>query len=317
MDIYFLGTSSGAPSKERNVSAIALIESQGKGWYLIDCGEGSQHQILHSSVSLSSLRAIFITHLHGDHCYGLPGLLASASLNGRTSPLTIFGPAGLEQWLQLTFATTDLHLQYELVFMPLSSLHNSEVGPLRVTAFELSHRIACCGFAFSENSTQVTLNTEKLRHFEIPQGPLWGKLRSGSDVELGGKTYNSADFVTKEQMHRKIIICGDNDNPELLHKVSAGCDVLVHEATYTRDMADQAKVVRHTCAGDIAMFAQASSIPNLVLTHFSARYQKTGHESIETLRDEAQSVYSGKLFLANDFDRLQLDKSGGLTLLNH
>ena len=318
MQICFLGTSSGTPTKSRNVSAIALTENQKKNWYLIDCGEGTQHQVLRSSLSLNSLTAIFITHLHGDHCYGLPGLLASASLSNRTNRLLIFGPEGLEDWLKLTISTTDLHLQYEIVVLPLDTLADYEIGQFHISTTRLSHRISSYAYLFTNIHDEVKLDTDKLTHHKIPQGPLWGKLKSGHDIELEGITYKSQDFVHREKNTKKIIICGDNDNPELLSAHSAGCDVLVHEATFTSDMAEQARKVGHCCADTIASFARENGIPNLVLTHFSARYhtQATGKGSIEALRHEAQRNYSGRLFLANDFDRFQLTKDGTLEQIN-
>lgn len=318
MQIQFLGTSSGTPTKSRNVSAIALIENQSRQWYLIDCGEGTQHQVLRSSLSLNSLAAIFITHLHGDHCYGLPGLLASASLSNRKDPLLIFGPAGLDDWLKLTISATDLHLQYEIIVLPLSTLADYEIGQLQISTTTLSHRISSYAYIFTNNLDEVKLDIEKLSHHKIPQGPLWGRIRSGADIELEGKTYKSVDFVHTEKTSRKIIICGDNDNPDLLTTQSAGCDVLVHEATFASDMAEQARKVGHCCADTIAGFARDAGIPNLVLTHFSARYhtQATGKGSIEALRHEAQQNYSGTLFLANDFDQFQLTKDGRLEQIN-
>ena len=115
--IQFLGTSSGTPTKQRNVSGLALQESKGRGWYLIDCGEATQHQLLHTKLSLNTLKGIFITHVHGDHCYGLPGLLGSAGMTGRTEPLTIVAPAGIREWIEATQRFTEFHLSFELNFV--------------------------------------------------------------------------------------------------------------------------------------------------------------------------------------------------------
>ena len=109
MNIVFLGTSAGVPTKTRNVTGIAVREERGNGWYLVDCGEGTQHQILHTSLSINALRAIFITHIHGDHCYGLPGILASAAMNGRKAPLKIMAPSGVREWVEATQQHTQLY----------------------------------------------------------------------------------------------------------------------------------------------------------------------------------------------------------------
>lgn len=118
MDLIFLGTSSGTPTKQRNVTGLALAADSGKAWYLVDCGEATQHQLLHTPLSLNGLRAIFITHVHGDHCYGLPGLLASAAMAGRKDPLPIVAPKGIEAWIRATLELTAVFLPFALEFIP-------------------------------------------------------------------------------------------------------------------------------------------------------------------------------------------------------
>ena len=239
MEILFLGTSSGAPTKTRNVSAIALLESKGKAWYLVDCGEGTQQQILNSQLSLTTMAGLFITHLHGDHCYGLPGLLASAGLNGRTSLLKIVAPAGTEEWIEQTQQLSELYLPYELEFITPETVDNAAFGQFSVTSFPLSHRIECFGFSFVEAVVEATLNVEKLQQAGIPKGPLWGELKSGKDIDINGIKYIANEFKRVARKPRKIIICGDNDNPDLLESVCVDCDVLVHESTYAESMKER------------------------------------------------------------------------------
>jgi ribonuclease Z len=315
MELLFLGTSSGTPTKTRNVTALALIEDQSSAWSLVDCGEGTQHQLLRTSLSVRDLQAIFITHVHGDHCYGLPGLLASAGMSGRQAPLTIAAPQGIEEWFRSTSALTQLHLPFAVEFMPSESLAGLRVGRSTVDAIELSHRVPSYAYAFTEARVEPVLDTERLLREGVPQGPLWGRLKKGQDVEHQGRQLQSADYLTHPYPPRKIIVGGDNDRPELLTEVSRGCQVLVHEATYTADVA--AKVgpdVGHSCAQQVAAFAQSAGLPNLVLTHFSARYQSgaQGGPSIEDIRAEAASAYGGRLLLAEDFARYRLDRTGQL-----
>jgi len=311
MEIMFFGTSAGTPTKSRNVSAIAVIESVGSSWHLIDCGEGTQHQILHSQLSLNSLSTIFITHSHGDHCYGLPGLLASAGLNGRTKPLKIIAPKGIKQWIELTQQVSELYLPYELEFISPNDVSNCSFDQFIISSIPLSHRIACFGFAFTELHVKQSLSIENIKSKGIPQGPLWGRIQAGHDIEFEGMVYKSKDFCDEPRPPRKIIICGDNDQPNLLEFESKDCDVLVHESTFAEDMSESAKSVGHSYAGLIASFAQNASIPNLILTHISARYSN----KLKTLQDEARREYSGNLFIASDFDRYNLNADGQLTLL--
>ncbi|WP_144395468.1 ribonuclease Z [Pleionea sediminis] len=312
MEVCFLGTSSGVPTKSRNVTAIALTESKGKDWYLIDCGEGTQHQLLHTKLSLNALKAIFITHVHGDHCYGLPGLLASAGMSGRKEPFVIVAPKGIKEWVESVQTHTQLYLPYEIQFIDTEHYKAQIFGQFKVQTTALSHRVPSYAYSFTEHQVDMQLDFEKLKASGLPQGPLWGKLKSGIDVEFEGKKYLSRDFVRTVGFPRKVVIGGDNDSPELLKETCKESHILIHESTYTEEMKIRAKEVGHSYAKQVASFAQSLSIPNLILTHFSPRYQldSSSGDSLETLRSEAESVYDGNLNMASDFECYRLDKSG-------
>ena len=316
MEIQFLGTSSGVPTKTRNVSAIAIAESQGKHWYLVDCGEGTQHQLLSSHLTLNSLQAVFITHVHGDHCYGLPGLLASAGMNGRTDPLKIVAPRGIKEWFEATQTQTQLFLPYELEFLSSESLSSDRFGQFSVRSNELSHRVPSFAYCFEEAEVALALDTSKLIEHGVPQGPMWGKLRSGKDVEFDGQIFRSVDFTVAENRARKVIVCGDNDDPTTLDSIISECQVLIHESTYIQDMSEKAALAGHSYAKQIAEYAETKGIPNLLLTHFSPRFQAGVSQglSIADLEFEAKSSYSGNLYLAEDYQRYQLQRSGQLAL---
>ncbi|WFE71015.1 ribonuclease Z [Halomonas sp. M1] len=312
MNLLFLGTSAGVPTKQRNVSGIALRESKGKGWYLIDCGEGTQHQVLHTKLSFHSLKAILITHVHGDHCYGLPGILASAGMGGRKAPLTIVAPAGIKAWLEATCEATQLCLPFTLEFIDSDELPSVEFESIAVTTHRLSHRAPSYAYGFTEAKVDAALDVDKLAQKGIPRGPLWGQLKQGVDVEFAGEQLKSHDFLIFKHKPRKVVIAGDNDQPDLLVKACEGAQVLVHEATYTEEMAQKAGDVGHSYAKLVADFAELVQLPNLVLTHFSPRYQLNSHAtpSIEDIRKEAENAYSGSLYLARDFGEYTLDKAG-------
>lgn len=318
MDLLFLGTSSGTPTKTRNVTGLALLEEKGKAWHLIDCGEGTQHQLLHTSLSLNDLLAVFITHVHGDHCYGLPGLLASAGMSGRRSPLQIIAPIGIKAWFDATQQHTQLHLPFEVHFIETEALQEWRIGNVEVSAIALSHRVPSYAYSFTETNMEANLNTEKLIADGIPKGPLWGKLQRGIDFEFEGHFIAAALYRKHENRPRKIVIGGDNDNPALLFDACKGCHVLVHEATYTADVAEKmGGSFGHSSAERVAIFAQAAGIPHVVLTHFSARYQANPERSpsIADIGDEAARNYSGHLFLADDFARYRLNRAGEFVLL--
>nr|AGU11963.1 Beta-lactamase superfamily domain [uncultured organism] len=316
MEFQFLGTSSGTPSKTRNVSGLALRTRGAGHWSLVDCGEGTQHRILHTGWSLHDLRAVFITHMHGDHCYGLPGLLASAGMLNRTAHLFVVGPAPLRRFLQGVMDTSELRLPFPIEFVDVEVLAGAEVLPdLHVHPTALSHRIPSWAYSFTERNVERKLDTGKLKATGVAPGETWGRLQRGEDVALGdGRLLHAADFLLAPRKARKIIVAGDNDQPQLLVEEAGTAEVLVHEATYTEEVLHKVGPgPQHSSARMTAQAAAAAGVPNLVLTHFSPRYQDYGALTIQAIEDEARMAYAGQLFLARDFDRYLLDRQGRLS----
>lgn len=322
MEFTFLGTSAGTPTRSRNVTGLALCLSGPKPWYLVDCGEGTQHQLMRTRYSVMQLRAIFITHIHGDHIFGLPGLLTSASMLGRTEPLDIIAPPQVRRFIDAVIENSDSSLSYPLNFI------NSEASGfywqddhLGVTNVALSHRVPCRAYVFTERNLERQLQKEKLVADGIEAGPRWGDLQKGRDVLLDdGRLLRSNDYTHIPRTARKIIVGGDNDTPELLKDACQGTHVLIHEATYTQDVADRVGPwPQHSSAQQVARFAQAAKLPNLVLTHFSSRYQSApgGTPHINQLAAEALQHYKGQLFLARDFDTYRLEKDFQLHKVDH
>ena len=278
--LTFLGTSAGIPTKQRNVTALAIecVNTHLSGdkknsklarpWVLVDCGEGTQHQLLRTKLSGHQLAAICITHVHGDHCYGLPGLLASLAMSGRQSKLVIIAPKAIAALLDTLSLTTELYFSYPIEFIAieevLAGTHQSELiqdgkvivdfgrgHQLSVGMTALSHRVASHAFILEQTLSFNKLNTDKLRAEGIAAGKTWGLLQSGQDVVLetselakpnedsGGfkqespQHLKSANYVDAVSVTTKMVVAGDNDSPELLRMAVEGASVLVHEATYT------------------------------------------------------------------------------------
>ncbi len=351
LKLTFLGTSAGVPTKQRNVTALAIEclnpyssganqqqKKKSRPWVLIDCGEGTQQQLLHTKLSLHQLEAIFITHVHGDHCYGLPGLLASAAMSGRTAALTLIAPKAIATLLEAITLTTELYFPFVINFMAIEDLlsepndkHKGKVTinldhqhQLVIDIHPLSHRVASYGFAMTETISRRTLNTDKLTAAGIPASALWGRLQQGEDVvtEDGRKLY-SVDYVDNESQCTKVVVAGDNDTPERLREAVAGVDLLVHEATYTHEVLNKIQAKNpdfdpmHSSAQLVGQFAQKYELKNLILTHFSARYQSFDNPQSSTpnmahIRLDAQSAYAGNLWLAADFDQYMVNGTADL-----
>ncbi|MCR8641591.1 ribonuclease Z [Paenibacillus sp. N1-5-1-14] len=300
MELYFLGTGAGMPSKERNVTAIALSLLAERGTYwLFDCGEGTQHQVLRTPVKLSKLEKIFITHLHGDHIFGLPGLLSSRSHHGGDTPLTIYGPRGIEAYVRQSLAISGSHLNYELM---ITELDNEgiiiEDETFTVEMKRLDHRIECFGYRIIERDLPGPLLIDKLRQERIPSGPIYGQIKQGGIVTLpDGREINGADYIGATIQGRIITILGDTKPCANSLELAKGADVLVHEATFDAQKSDLARDYDHSTSVEAATTARDAGARVLIMTHISARYQEDGAKQ---LINEAQEIHSN-VHLAEDF----------------
>lgn len=312
--LTFLGTSSGVPTRQRNVSGLAVQTALGPEWYLVDCGEGTQHQLQKTPLSLHQMAAICITHVHGDHCYGLPGLLASAGMAKRTRPLVLMAPLPVWQWWQATQQLTDLHLPYEVTHVDVASnlLVHSAPG-LRIERHALEHRVPSYAYRLQVQTQRTQLKSQALKATGLPPGPAWGALQNGEDVPWGGQVLRSADWVEHITHTACAVVGGDNANPALLATACQGAQVLVHEATYTQAVLDHVGPgPMHSSAQKVATFAQTAQLPNLILTHLSARHHT--EQGAAELMAEAQAHYSGRAWLASDLQTYELDNAGNIRM---
>ncbi|WP_369660850.1 MBL fold metallo-hydrolase [Variovorax sp. V15] len=314
MKLTFLGTSSGTATRHRNVSGLAVQTVLGADWFLVDCGEGTQHRVLQTPLSLNDLAAVCITHVHGDHCYGLPGLLASAGMGKRTKPLKLIAPLPVWEWFEATRRLTDLHLPYEVEHVDLENeALVYDMPGLRIERHVLRHRVPSHAYRVQVETRRVRLKAEALRAVGLPPGPAWRALQNGEDVSFNGETLHSADFVDTQVDTAVAVLGGDNAEPAMLHEACQGAQLLVHEATFTQDALDKVGPgPMHSSARLLAEFAQSVEVPNLILTHFSARHQNG--EGMAALMAETQAHYRGHAFLANDLDVYELDSAGKVTV---
>lgn len=299
MDVFFLGTGAGVPAKLRNVTSIALklLEERGAVW-LFDCGEATQHQILHTSIKPRRIEKIFITHLHGDHIYGLPGLLASRSFQGGESLVTLYGPPGIKAYLDISLKVSKTYLKYPLEIVEIEEGMVFEDSQFRVEAKLLEHGIASYGYRIVEKDRPGALLVDKLKAMGVQPGPIYKKIKQGEIVEtLDGQFLNPTDFLGPLQKGRIVSILGDTRWCEAAVALAENADLLIHEATFSAEEEELAYEYYHsttTQAGEIALNAKAR---RLCLTHISSRYDK---ETAMQLLEEAKAIFA-ETIIAEDF----------------
>lgn len=299
MQLQFLGTGAGMPSKERNTSALAvkLLEERGSIW-LFDCGEATQHQILYTTIKPRKIEKIFITHLHGDHIFGLPGLLGSRSFLGGQEPLTIYGPAGLKEWIEMTFALTNTHLTYPIVYEELKEGVIFEDEQFTVKAHLLQHVIPCYGFRIEQKPLKGELLVDKALALGVPKGPLLGKLKNGNDVTLpNGDIVHSYEVTAPDKPGFILTILGDTKYCENSIRLSENADIVIHEATFDHETEHLAASYGHATNTEAATVAKQAGAKHLILNHISARFLAN---DLTKLVKQAQQIFPST-YIADDF----------------
>jgi ribonuclease Z len=266
-----LGISAGTPTRERNVAGLAVV-LDGRA-LLFDCGEGTQHQLIRAPFNANRIEAIFISHLHGDHLYGLPGLLATFSMLDRRASLAVYGPAPIREFVDAAMRTSRLWLDYELVIQELEEGEIYETEGLSVTARALEHRLPSYGFAISEGTRPGRFDPARAAELGVPAGPMFGRLQRGESITLAdGSSVAPADVSGPRREGRRIVIAGDTRPCRATVELARGSNVLVHEATYTDEMWKEADERGHSTAREAAEVARDAGVSRLLLTHFSPRY---------------------------------------------
>jgi len=309
MKVIFLGTSSGMPTLKRNASSVALVFKNKNKIWLWDCGEGTQQQIQKTSLKLSKLEKIFISHLHGDHLFGLPGLLASRGLRGgkNQSKVQIFGPEDLDIYLKETLNITKTYIPYEIeikIIPPNLSegiIWEDEDYIVRYT--EVNHNMKTYAYSVEEKKDKSHFLIDKARRLNIPPGPIYRILKEGKTAELpNGRIFQGKDFVNEIRKGRKIVFCGDTLYCENLLHLAKGADLLIHEATFSQKEESLAMRNFHSTTTIAAKVAKEAQVKQLILTHISPRYSSNNKLTIteRALLVEAQCVFP-QAILAEDF----------------
>ena len=266
---------------------------------MFDCGEATQHQILRTTVKPRKIEKIFITHLHGDHIYGLPGLLGSRSFLGGEELLTIYGPKGIKDWLEVTLITSQTHLKYPLKIIEIEEGIIFEDEQFLVEARLLEHVVPCFGYRVTQKQLAPELLIEKADELGVPRGPLLRLLKSGQDVELpNGNVVRSSEVTGEPKEGFKLVVLGDTrycENSILLAKES---DVLIHEGTFDTGTEGLAREYGHSTIVDAANVCEKAGAKNLIVNHISARFMP---EDIKNLLVQV-SEYNFPIYIEDDFN---------------
>ncbi|MEK6274049.1 MAG: ribonuclease Z [Actinomycetota bacterium] len=297
LDLIFLGTSGSMPTAQR--APAALLLRRGGERMLFDCAEGTQRQLLRSSVGLIELREIFLTHYHADHYLGLPGMLKTFSLRGREVPITVYGPPGLRDLFEALRRIFG-RLTYTVELKELRAGDELIREDYRLVTFAVAHGVSAVGYALVEDPRPGRFDVQAADALGVPPGPERGALQRGESVTLAdGQTITPDKVLGAARPGRKVVIAGDGGPSETVIEAARGADVLVHEATFCEDERDRARETAHSTALEAAGVARAAEVNMLALTHLSNRY--FGGE----VAREAKTIFPNAI-VPKDFDTIDV-----------
>lgn len=292
MRVIFLGTSSGVPTRQRGLAAVVLELAERRETWLLDCGEGTLHAFMAGRASLARLRRVFITHLHGDHIYGLMGVLSSRNLMQLKGAVDVYGPPPLARYLRCCIETTMAGFNYPLQIHELAAGDQVECGGLVVRCLDLAHRVPTLGYRIEEPASPGRFNVDRARALGVPEGPLFGRLQRGETVLLeDGRSIVSAALLGPPRPGRVMALCTDTTYCANAVALSQEADLLIHEATYAECHADLAVKRKHSTASMAARVAHEAGARRLLLTHFSPRYDNAEPVGVPELVAEARAIF--------------------------
>jgi len=299
LSVIFLGTGGSWPTVKRNVSSLAI--KRGSEIILFDCGEGTQRQFQKSNLSYMQITKVFITHFHGDHFLGLPGLIQTMQLNDRDTPLHIYGPRGMEKLTNQLLTLGYFRPSYEIIAHEMNSGDELRFEEYDIRALKGKHTVPALSYCLEEHTRPGKFNKAKALDLGIPEGPLFSKLQRGHTITLSSGKKISPDLVLgPSRKGRKIVISGDTIPFEEMIAFAQHADVLVHEATFESKLQDLSSEYGHTTAYEAAEIASKAEVEKLYLTHISPRY--LDHRILE---NDARKIFPHS-YVPRDFQEIEI-----------
>lgn len=285
MRLVFLGTSAAQPTPERGLTCICL-EREGE-ILMFDAGEGAQISYLKSGLGWNKKMKIFVTHLHGDHCIGILGLLQTMTLQNRIQPIEIYGPDGIEEFIASNIKVLNFGLSFPVMITAIREETIVDEKSYIIKACEADHSITSYSYLFEEKDRPGKFFPEKAKKIGVPEGELWHKLQLGKEVQVGNKTVKPSEVLGEKRLGKKIGISGDTRPTKKLEEFFRDCDYLSFDSTFSNELQEKAVETHHSTAKEAAFLAKNANVSNLILTHFSARYND---ESV--LLEEAKKIHN-------------------------
>jgi len=285
MKLVFLGTSAAQPTAQRGLTCICL-EKEGE-ILMFDAGEGAQISYLKSGLGWNKKMKIFVTHLHGDHCIGILGLLQTMTLQNRTESMEIYGPDGIEEFIAANIKVLNFGLSFPVIITTIREGTIVNEKTYTVNSCEADHSITSYSYLFQEKDKPGRFFPDKAKELGIPEGELWHKLQTGQDIQVADKIVKSSDVLGEKRPGKRIGISGDTRPTKKLEEFFKDCDYLSFDSTFSHVLKDKALETHHSTAKEAADLAKKANVSNLILTHFSARYND---ESV--LLEEAKTIHN-------------------------
>jgi len=285
MKLVFLGTSAAQPTPERGLTCICL-EKEGE-ILMFDAGEGAQISYLKSGLGWNKKMKIFVTHLHGDHCIGILGLLQTMTLQNRTESMEIYGPDGIEEFIAANIKVLNFGLSFPVMITTVREGTVVNEKTYTINSCEADHSVTSYSYLFQEKDKPGRFFPDKAKELGVPEGELWHKLQTGQDIQVGDKIVKSSDVLGEKRPGKRIGISGDTRPTKKLEEFFKDCDYLSFDSTFSHELQNKALETYHSTAKEAADLAKKANVSNLILTHFSARYND---ESV--LLKEAKTIHS-------------------------